>query len=146
MKIRFDECVSLGIVDAIKALRLNKTAEISHVRDFHAPKTADETWLPAFAAEGGKAFLSGDARILRRPHQIVAVRETGLVSIVMSERWSIEPLHVKAAQLILLWPQIETALADASPGDCWVVPFGFMGAKLQRKIINYDAAAKSLKR
>jgi hypothetical protein len=143
LKICADENVSRHIVEAIRVLGLNKTCELSHVREKHPAKTMDETWLPQFSAEGGKAFLSGDAHLLRRPHQIVAVRNTGLVSIVLSQKWSMEPLHVKAAQLILLWPRIESIVANAEPGECWILPFGFLGTELQQKIINYEAAAKA---
>lgn len=119
--------------------------ELSHVRDEHAAKTADETWLPHFAANGGVAFLSADGRILKRPHQLIAVRDAGLVCVILSEQWAVSRRHEQAANVIFWWPSIEAAIGNSKPGDCWLVPFAFgKDDKLIFKPIDYDKAAKAV--
>ena len=147
MKVRADENVSIKIVQAIRLVCLSSTWELSHVREHHGPRTHDETWLPRFAAEGGKAFVTGDARILARPHQLVAVRDAGLSSIVLSQEWTEAKRHDQAAHLIYWWPKIEEAIKSADPGDCWKVPFKYeRSLGLVSKKINYDKPAQAAKK
>ena len=145
MKIRADENVSYRIVKTVNLLCLREGWEFSHVRDVHAARTSDETWLPQFAAEGGKAILSGDANMLKRPHQIGAVRETGLVCFVLSKAWTQARRHEQAANILFWWPRIELALEQSKPGDCWPVPNKFDASMLVRKVIDYDKAKRALR-
>lgn len=143
MKIRADEHVTFRLVHAIKSLNLKQTLELSHVRDDHPARTTDETWLPAFAQDGGKAILSGDAAMLKRPHQIMAIEATGLVCFILSKQWCQARLHEKVANILWQWPKIEVALLNARPGDCFPVPFAFNDDALEQKKINYEAARKA---
>ena len=76
MKIRADEHVSPKIVSALQLLVLRSDWELSHVRQVHAARTLDETWIPRFASEGGRVLLSGDASMLRRPNELKAILES----------------------------------------------------------------------
>ncbi len=80
MKVRADEHVAPKIVQAIRVVALSTGWELTGVREFHAARTMDETWLPRFASEGGKAILTADANILKRPHLIAAVNSPGCVA------------------------------------------------------------------
>ena len=146
MKIRADEHVSPKILQAVRLLCLRQGWEISHVRDEHSEKTADETWLSKFANDGGQAILTGDARILGRPHQLVAIRDTGLISVVLSKDWTKAKRHEQAANIIFWWPRLEQALENSGPGDCWPLPFSFDQQPLNKKVINYEKAAEALKK
>jgi hypothetical protein len=146
LKIRADEHVSPKIVQAIRLLCLKSQWEFSHVLEKHATRTADETWLPQFATEGGTAILTGDANILKRPHQLIAIRDTGLVSVVLSWQWTQAKRHEQAANIIYWWPKIQTAIESSVSGDCWPVPFLFDKSELNRKVIAYDKAAQAISR
>jgi PIN like domain len=145
LKVRADEHVSKKIVEAVRLLCLKDGWEFSHVREDNGRRTADETWLPKFAAEGGDAILTGDANIFKRPHQLLAIRETGLISFVLSQPWTQAKKHEQAANIIYWWPRIQTAIEQSNPGDCWPVPFEFDSSEIKKKVINYEKAIKSLK-
>jgi hypothetical protein len=144
LKIRADEHVSHRIVQAVQLLCLRDGWDFSHDRDDNSARTSDETWLPKFAADGGKAILTGDGRIFKRPHQLAAIHATGLISFVLDWRWTQVRKHEQAANIIFWWPRIEAAAEASSPGDCWPVPFAFDSSPLEKKIIAYDKAAKAL--
>ena len=144
MKIRVDEHVSPKIVQIIKVICSRADWEITHVRDYHAARTADETWIPRFASEGGKAIITGDAMMFRRPHQILAVQASGLVCFILSKKWTQARRHEQAANILFWWPQIEKALENSNPGDCWPIPFEFERKNLIAKKIAYDQAARSV--
>lgn len=143
MKIRADEHVTFRLVQAIKSLNLRQRLDLSHVRDDNPARTADETWLPAFAADNGKAILTGDANMLKRPHQILAVQDSGFVCFMLSYQWTIARLHQQTANILWQWPKIEQALDGASPGDCYPVPFTFDDKPLEKKSINYAAVRRA---
>ena len=145
MKIRADENVSIRLVQAIRALGVRPGWELSHVREYHGPSTTDETWLPHFAREGGIAMISADGRIFKKPHQLVAIRESGLVSIILADAWVQSKKYEQAANLIFWWPKIEAVLENAKPGDCWRIPFKFdKKLDLQYKKIDYDKAVRAV--
>ena len=60
MKVRADEHVSPKIVQVLRVISLSVGWELTGVREFHGARTADETWVPKFAAEGGQAIITAD--------------------------------------------------------------------------------------
>lgn len=135
--------MSWKIVEAVKLTCLGSGCEISHVRDVHTARTQDETWLPHFANEGGVAILTGDSRILKRPNQLAAIKQCGLVSVVLSDQWSHQKRGWQAANVMFWWSRIELALKEATPGDCFLVPPAFEKGSLEKKVIAYDKASKA---
>lgn len=130
-------------MEAIRLTCLGTGCEVSHVREVHGARTQDETWLPHFASEGGKAILTGDARIMKRPHQLVAIRDCGLICVVLSETWTHAKKGWQAANVIFWWGRVEAAVRESQPGDCWLVPAGFERGTLEKKTISYDKAEKA---
>ena len=146
MKIRADEHVAPKILRALENLVLRDDWELSHVRDFHGARTLDETWIPRFASEGGRVLLSGDASMLRRPHELKAILESRVVVVVMAPPWQNSKRHQQAASLIWHWPAIEAALLTASDGDCWRVPFAFGSSTIEKVSVNYAKAIQAGKK
>ena len=140
MKIRADEHVSPRIVEAVQSLILMPGWELTHVREFHSARTADETWMPRFVQEGGRVILSADRRILSRPHQIAAIAQGGLIGIFMSPQWAQSRRNEQAAQMLHWWPRIEKVILDSKPKDCWIVPYGYNRGALKRIPVNYAKA------
>lgn len=143
MKIRADENVSPRIVLTVQSLVLKAGWELTHVREFHSARTADETWIPRFAQEGGRVILSADRRILTRPNQIAAISEGGVIGVFLSSQWAQSHRHEQAAQILHWWPRIEKAIAESKPRDCWKVPYGYNKGGLERLAISYAKAAKA---
>jgi hypothetical protein len=145
LRIRADEHIAPKITKAVQSLVLTEGWELTHVRDFHAARTADETWIPRFAAEGGNAILSADRKMLGRPHQLAAIAEGNLIGVFLSSQWAGSRRHVQAASIIWWWPKIEKAISAASPRQCFKVPFDFSGDSLQEIHIDFEGAAAGRK-
>lgn len=95
------------------------------VDDHRARGVEDEIWVRRFANAGGEAIVSGDAAMTKRPHEIVAINETGLRLVVLDERWPRQKKHIQISYLFYWWPHIEAALALAGVGKCLKVPWGW---------------------
>lgn len=115
MKLRADEHVSPKIVRALKEVVLSPGWELTHVRDAHGARTADETWVPRFAIEGGKAIITADANMLKRPHQLLAIQQSNVVGLILPHARAIAKRHVQASSLIYFWPEIEACFRDRVP-------------------------------
>lgn len=131
MKIRADEHIAPKIVRAVRDLVLNTENELTHVRDFHTARTADETWVPRFALEGGRAILSADRHMLARPHQQAAILDSGLSCIILPPQWAQSKRHEQAAHILWWWPRIEEALSSSQSSTFWRVPFDFSRGSMQ---------------
>jgi len=99
LKIRADEHVSPKIVRAIQSLALSDGWELTHVRDHPSARTADETWMPRFALEGGQVILSADRKILR-PHQLAAISQGNLIGVFLSAKWAEARRYAQAAHIL----------------------------------------------
>jgi hypothetical protein len=140
LKVRADEHVSPKIVRAVKEVALSVECELSHVRDVHGARTADETWIPRFAAEGGKAIITADANLLKRPHQIAAIQASGLFGVILPPTWAVAKRHIQASALIYHWPEIELCFAGAQSGEFWRIPAALHKGPLEKLNINYARA------
>ena len=87
MKIKFDENISVRLVQAIRRLENDTTIEISSVREDYGSGLEDPQWMFRFRDEGGLAMVSGDHNILQKPINLVAYTESGLVSIWPPPGW-----------------------------------------------------------
>ncbi|MDF1734932.1 MAG: hypothetical protein P1U37_06575 [Minwuia sp.] len=94
---------------------------------FASSSAEDEFWAAAFTRFGGQVVLTGDKNIARRPHQIAAFREHGLIGFYCARTWAQSDLAYKSAHLIRWWPTIHEMIAEAKPGDAWWVPMGLRG-------------------
>jgi hypothetical protein len=103
----------------------------------------DETWLPRFASEGGKAIITADANMLKRPHLIAAVQQSGVCGIILPSVWAQARRHVQAASLIRFWPEIEATLTGAQAGEFWRLPTTLYSGSLERLRVNYAAAVQA---
>lgn len=109
---------------------------MSHVRDHNAARTADETWIPRFVAEGGRVILSADRKIMARPHQLKALIDGGLIGVFLPAKWAESRGHAQAAHLLWWWPKIEAAIRLSGAGQCWRVPPDFGEGALEEIRIN----------
>ena len=121
MKVRADEHVAPKIVQVLRIIALSTGWELTGVREFHAARTLDETWLPRFASEGGKAIITADV-------------------------WAQARRNIQAASLIYFWPEIEATLTTAQAGEFWRVPTTLYAGSLEKLRVNYAAAAQAAQR
>lgn len=127
---------------AVQSLILTDGWDFTHVRDHHTARTTDETWLPRFALEGGKAIVSADRKMLARPHQLGAIVASDLICVFLSQQWAQCRRHEQAAQILHWWPRIEKTIIASKPRDCWRVPHGYSTtAPLEKINVNFAKAA-----
>lgn len=125
MRICADENVALALSDLIRRHLLSKEHTLETVDDHAARGIDDQIWVRRFAKAGGEAIVGGDMMLTKRPHEIVAINETGLRLAVLDERWARQKKHIQISYLFYWWPHIEDALAQAGPGKCIKVPWGW---------------------
>lgn len=123
MKVRIDENMSRRVASALKGFMAGQDGFIvDHVRDHHPPGTSDPSWIRSFAAEGGHAIVSGDARILQHWPDLVAYMESGLVSFFPPAKFDDLKGPGQAALIMRWWPAIVEKAKASSASQCWRLP------------------------
>ncbi len=125
MKICADENVAPKLTALIREQLLSRRHELSLVDEYQARGVDDQIWVRQFASAGGEAIIGGDFAMTKKPHEVVAIAETGLRLVVLDQRWPRESKHVQISYLFYWWQHIESVLVSAKPGSCWKVPWGW---------------------
>ena len=108
---------------------------------------ADVPWVTKFARDGGQVILSADTDFHKKPHQIAAVHELGLIVVQLPARWANSRRRLQAAHILYWWECIEQAVKLAKPRDFLRVPWGFPERpELTRFKVNYDQARKKVRK
>ena len=81
-----------------------------------------------------------------RPHELLAIRDSGVVVVVMAPPWQNARRHQQAASLIWHWPELATLLEAAKNGDCFRVPFTFGKSKVEQVQVNYEKVPKRFRK
>ena len=76
----------------------------------------DAPWIRRFAEDGGRVVISGDVKMLQRPHEKLALLECNIAAVFFPKRWSEWPLCQKMSLLIHWWPTIVIQTKDAEAG------------------------------
>lgn len=148
MRICADENVARALSALIKEQLLSKANILDTIDDHQARGIDDQIWVRRFADAGGEAVIGGDSAMTKRPHEIVAINETGLRLVVLDEKWSRAPKNVQISYLFYWWPHIEAVLSTAPKGKCFKVPWGWGETANAIKSISIDlqTAYKRLKK
>jgi len=148
LKICADENVAPKLSARIREQLLSADFTLNTVDDHAARGVEDEIWVRKFADAGGGAIVGGDFNLTKKPHELVAIKETGLRLIVLNKRWPREKLHIQISYLFYWWPHIEEMLRSSTPGECLQVPWGW--GETEGRIcpikIDLQRAQKQLKR
>jgi hypothetical protein len=127
--IRFDECISWRIVDALRALSLPRgvTLETPQHRSEHGD--ADINWIEDFARRDGRLFVSGDASMRTTHLERAALEASGLVAVFPSSKQWFDGLKKwgQAAYLTVWFPSILRLATEAERGTHWRLPASFSG-------------------
>ena len=71
--------------------------EFIYESDFAPADAPDEHWAVAFKRFGGRIVHSADKNIAKKPHQIMAFKENGLICFFLESRWSSSTaVHIKS--------------------------------------------------
>jgi len=89
-------------------------------RDYAARN--DVPWLDRFAQEVGRAVISGDVKMRRRPHEMLAMYQHGFVVVFFEAQWGRWDFFRKSSLILHWWQEIVDRLENAERGTFWVVP------------------------
>ena len=125
--IRFDECISWRIVDALKALSLPRGIHLETPQHREEGGHLDVNWIESFAARGGKLFVSGDASMRTTHLERAALEASSLVAVFPSSKQYFDGLKKwgQAAYLTVWFPAILRLADEAEPGTHWRLPASF---------------------
>ena len=129
--IRFDECISWRIVDALGALNLPRGIELETPQHRGEHGHADVSWIEDFARRGGRLVVSGDANMRRNHLERAALEASGLVAVFPSSKQFFDGLRKwgQAAYLTAWFPAIVDLAQHADPGSHWRLPPSFSGER-----------------
>jgi hypothetical protein len=127
--IRFDECISWRIVDALLALRLPDGIELETPKHREENGVADINWITDFASRGGKLVVSGDARMRNVQLERAALEASGLIAVFPSSKKYFDSLGKwgQAGYLTTWFPSIVQLSLEAEPGSHYRIPDSFSG-------------------
>lgn len=84
----------------------------------------DAPWIRRFAGAGGRAIISGNTKMLKVPHEKLALSQTGLVVVFLPGQWSGWRFCQKCSLLFHWWPVILDTIKKAPPGF-YMVPMSW---------------------
>lgn len=118
------------------------------VDDHQARSIDDVIWVKKFADADGFAVLGADGAMTTRPHEVVAINETGLKLVLLDQRWARAKKHMQIAHLFFWWPRIEAVLQSDVKQKCFRVPWSWSDAEDAIKPFSLDLqrAYKQLKK
>jgi hypothetical protein len=122
VKIKFDENISIRLVEAIRRLENDPNIEIGSVAEDYGNGSSDPDWMYRFRDEGGLAMISGDHNILQKPVNLVAYTDSGLISVWPDAGWPRLKRWGQSAIMVRWWPAIKAQIAASSAGDRWRFP------------------------
>lgn len=127
--IRFDECISWRIVDALRALSLPREVTLETPQHRGEDGHLDVNWIEDFAQRGGRLFVSGDANMRTTHLERAALEASGLVAVFPSSKQWFDGLRKwgQAAYLIAWFPAIVRLADEAELGSHWRIPPSFSG-------------------
>ena len=105
MKLFFDNCIAIGIAQAIARLAQTQRISVEHLQDRFPPGTPDPEWIRALQGED-IVIVSGDTRIAKNPINCAAWKESQLTAFFLDEDWARAKFWTQAAELVRWCPVI----------------------------------------
>lgn len=131
MKLALDANLSLYLARAVHALLAPEGGEATSIPERFGPGVADRDWIAALHDEGGWAVLTQDRKLRTRPHERLALEQSGLVVFILAHGWAPEPYWPKAAGIIRWLPPMLDAFRTAQPPALFAIPHRWTPAPLR---------------
>lgn len=149
MRVCADENISHVLSELLRKHLVSRDFSLETVDDHQARSVDDVIWVKRFADAGGNVIIGADGAMTTRPHEVVAINETGLRLVLLDPKWARSKKHLQIAHLFFWWPRIEITLRDSKTKEkCFRVPWGWSEAEDAIKPFSLDTqrAYKQLKR
>lgn len=83
--------------------------------------------------------------MLARPHQILAIRQSNIVGLILPHTWATAKRHIQASSLIYFWPEKEALFTQAQAGDFWRISPKLHRGEIEKLEVNYAKATNAKK-
>lgn len=131
MRLALDENLPPSLAHAIHALLLPEGGEAISIPERLGRGIADPDWIAALHAEGNWAVLTTDRKLRTRPHERMALEQSGLVVFVLAPGWNQEEYWPKAAGGIRWLPMMMEAMTAWRPPVLLSVPHRWTPAAIK---------------
>lgn len=160
MKVAFDENIPIAMVRVFQTFakerqlqRLTAGLLIESAKDYTPrpddpdyEKGSDVPWIRRFAADRGRAIISGNTRIMERPHERQALVDANLVAVFFESAWNELRFCTKCSLLLHWWPVVAQKLNDAAPPSFWRIPNNWVKNGTLRPLPITDQRLEKLER
>ncbi len=133
MKIAFDENMPMAMLRTFQSLAKEKRfqrvldcgAVVSAkdytplITDKDYVRKSDVPWMRRYKEDGGRVIISGDVNMPDVPHQLLAIRELGMVIFFFPAQWNGWSFYYKSALLLVWWERIIAKAKTAEPGEMY---------------------------
>ena len=126
MNFFFDNNLSPFLAKAVAALSKPYGHNVIHKKEQFPPDTEDIVWIGVLAKEENWVVISLD-HFAKGSLEKEALRDSGLITIVLKSGWSNLSGWDKAWKLIRWWPRIIEQAERISGGAAFWVPVQFSG-------------------
>ncbi len=122
MKLALDENLPASLAHALHALLKPEGGEAMSIHERLGAGIGDRDWITVLNREGGWAVLTTDRKLRSRPHERLALEQSGLMVFILAQGWNQESYWPKAAGVIRWVPQMIDALARVKPPALLAIP------------------------
>jgi hypothetical protein len=96
--------------------------EVRHHDDYFARTAPDVEWIGELGRQRGWCVIGGDARILRNPAEMQALRDAELTFFVLKSAWMSYSFIDQAWRLVKIWPEIVSNATRVREATIFEVP------------------------
>ena len=126
--IRFDECINPRIVDAIRAIGVQRDVELETPQELAQRGLSDVSWIEDFGIRGGRLIVSGDGNMRRVQLERAALEASGVVAVFPHMKWYSGLGRWGQAAFFMAWfPAIVRLAKEADAGSHFRIPTSLSG-------------------
>jgi hypothetical protein len=132
VKLSLDENLPPALAQAAHALLRPQGGEAISIPERFGRSFADVDWISELHQEGGWAVLTTDRKLRTRPHERLALEQSGLLVFIMAPGWNQEGFWRKAAGVIRWLPGMIDAMERYPPPALLSVPHRWTPTPIRR--------------
>jgi hypothetical protein len=131
LKLALDENLPPALAHAVNALLAPEGGQAISIPERYGRSAADREWITALHDEGGWTVLTADRRIRSRPHERLALEQSGLIVFLVAHGLHQESYWIKVAAIIRWIPAMMIAVTDYRPPVLFIIPHRWSAKQLQ---------------
>ena len=120
MRFFFDNNLAPKLAKSLHVL-VEPEHQVVHLKDRFAANTPDATWMTALADERDWVIISGDTRITKNRHEVLAWRAAGHTTFFLKPGWTNYPFWTQTQKFVKCFPAIIAEAGRARTGQAFFV-------------------------